>query len=755
MNFIITFLTLNDIKNDSEILKVWTYEIEPYFIRINGGLLMTKSYILKIASSYYPAYILKDEILKNKKFQKVLKGVIFSDLIYDYGDSKAQLDFHNITKVHNEGIIGLDVPLAIFDTGFDSTNPTISHLWKNKRIISSWDFNSGDSLFIYNIQNNNFIKVPIPNQTLYISDYDFIDSLFIICLAFESDLANDYKWRIYISNIKNNSTNEIKLLNSKFLLEPKIRKKNDTIFIFYKSWIGSKNYSLNILNLNTNQSFEILSDEIIQYDIVLTDSLYYAYGIENKVKIYDNFEFYGKFGGLHYFNKDSIIFSLNDSIFLAYKISGNWYKEFKFLGKYPVYCNGKIAYVRNDSIFLDNDFILYELFSDKPDCKNMKLLAQIRDGFFYNGKIYNYEFSRILKIYNDGLIAFVRRGDNNVYPEYINAQYHGTTVLSLIAGFYEGNLIGVSPGVKLILAKTEKTIFNGSDFENVIEEDFWVNAFEWAIRKGARIISSSLGYINWYNKSDLDGKTSIASKIASKSLNYNVIVINAMGNVIRDNLPSYPDTSLFAPADADSIISVGGINYDFTPSKNSSFGPSSDGRIKPEVVALFGPYKVSGYNGFFNGYGTSLSTAIVSGICALALEAHPYWSAKKLREIIINTSKEIPNYPKPNNFTGYGLIDAYAIVHYEPFEIKKNYFEFSLYPNPATNYIKIKFKSSLNTSIKIKILTISGKLVLEKNFSIFIGENEFRIDINNFDKGLYIVSIYLNNNLYSKKFVKI
>ncbi|MCX7947931.1 MAG: S8 family peptidase [candidate division WOR-3 bacterium] len=752
MNFTVLMLS---VKNDYEILKVWTYQVEPYFLRLNGGIVLTKSYILNIASAYYPGYLLKEEALKNRKFQPVLRGKYFkSSFKYDYGKSREHLEFHNIIKVHEQGIIGLDVKLAILDTGFDSTNPTISHLWRDRRIIKSWDFNSGDSMFLFNVKNSNLVKLPIPsNQIIYISDYDFLDSLFVISLSFENELTNNPKWRIYLSNIKNGEVSEISSISSRFLLEPKIRRKVDSIVVFYKSWINGKNYALSYINLSSGDTNTLTIDEIIQYDILVNDSIYFAYGNSSSIKIYDNTLFFGKFGGIHYFSKDSMVVSLNDSIFLIYKENGSWYKVFRFIGRYPSYCNGKISYVRNDSVFLDNDFILYEIFSDRPDCKNLKVLAQFKDGFFYNGNFYNFDFARVLRIYNDTLIAIVRRGDSNVYPEYPNlgGQYHGTSMLSVIAGISEGSLIGVSPGVKLILAKTEKTITTDSNyFESIVEEDFWVNAAEWAVRNGARIISSSLGYIDWYSKKDLDGKTAISSKFASKVINYNALIITAMGNVQRNTLPNSPDTSLFAPADADSIIAVGGINYDLTPSKNSSFGPTSDGRIKPDISALFGPYYISNYNGFHYAYGTSLSTAMVSGICALALQAHTNWSARKLRDVILKTAKEIPNYSKPNNFVGYGLIDAYKLVNYEPI---KSPISIRIYPNPAREFLKIKIDGYIDNIAKLRIMTLSGKIVFERD--IELKGFEIKIDIKDWQSGLYIVSVILENQVINGKFVKI
>ena len=71
---------------------------------------------------------------------------------------------------------------------------------------------------------------------------------------------------------------------------------------------------------------------------------------------------------------------------------------------------------------------------------------------------------------------------------------HGTMTLSCVGGAYAGQLYGGSYNASFVLAKTERV-----DTEIEIEEDYWVAAAEWADSLGADIISSSLGYFDWYD----------------------------------------------------------------------------------------------------------------------------------------------------------------------------------------------------------------------------------------------------------------
>ena len=65
---------------------------------------------------------------------------------------------------------------------------------------------------------------------------------------------------------------------------------------------------------------------------------------------------------------------------------------------------------------------------------------------------------------------------------------HGAQVMSVVVGRDADRFLGVAPGARLLLAKTED---NGAEMP--VEEDRWVAGLEWADSLGARIASTSLG----------------------------------------------------------------------------------------------------------------------------------------------------------------------------------------------------------------------------------------------------------------------
>lgn len=227
---------------------------------------------------------------------------------------------------------------------------------------------------------------------------------------------------------------------------------------------------------------------------------------------------------------------------------------------------------------------------------------------------------------------------------------HGTRTLSIIAGFDEGHLIGVAHEAKYILAKTENT-----DWEEPVEEDAWVAAVEWMDSLGVDIISSSLGYINWYRYRDLDGETAVTTIIANRAVEVGIVIVNAMGN---SGLNDFPGDKMITPADAFDVFSIGATNRDSTLAGFSSHGPTYDGRIKPDFVT-FGSSVImassSNDTGYAGGGGTSYSAPAVAGLCALLLEADPYLTPLTLRELLRNVSD---NRNEPDTLFGWGIPDG-------------------------------------------------------------------------------------------------
>jgi hypothetical protein len=187
------------------------------------------------------------------------------------------------------------------------------------------------------------------------------------------------------------------------------------------------------------------------------------------------------------------------------------------------------------------------------------------------------------------------------------------------------------------------------------EEDDYVRALEWAESLGADVVSSSLGYFDWYTYSDMDGNTAVTTIAADIAAAKGVTIVTAAGN--EGPLP-WP--GIIAPSDGDSVLAIGAVDSNGVIASFSSHGPSFDGRTKPDVMAMgkavvsAAPYDSLSY---LRTQGTSLSTPLVAGSVALLLQMHPHWTPIDVWTALTN---EASNAATPNNEYGWGIIDAYA-----------------------------------------------------------------------------------------------
>ncbi len=226
---------------------------------------------------------------------------------------------------------------------------------------------------------------------------------------------------------------------------------------------------------------------------------------------------------------------------------------------------------------------------------------------------------------------------------------HGTYTLSALAGYAPGNLIGPAWEASFALAKTERV-----NTEIQQEEDDYVRALEWADSLGADIVSSSLGYYDWYTYADMDGNTAVTTIAADIAAEKGIAVITAAGN--EGPLP-WP--GIIAPSDGDSVIAVGAVDWTRTIASFSSRGPTYDGRIKPDICAQgVGVRCASPYDSlaYLSVGGTSLSTPLAAGAAALCLQMHPHWTPIDLRTALRSSGDHAQI---PNNDYGWGVIDAY------------------------------------------------------------------------------------------------
>lgn len=232
---------------------------------------------------------------------------------------------------------------------------------------------------------------------------------------------------------------------------------------------------------------------------------------------------------------------------------------------------------------------------------------------------------------------------------------HGTGTWSCVGGAAPGQYYGPAYQADFLLAVTEDI-----RSETQVEEDNWVAAMEWADRKGASVISSSLGYSDWYGSDDYNGTTPVTSRAASTAARKGIVVVNSAGNAG----PFAP--SLGAPADAFNILAVGAINGAGDIADFSSRGPTADGRIKPEVVARgVSTYMASNFsaNSFGRASGTSFSCPLVAGSAAVLLSARPDWTPLQVREAIMMTANRANN---PDNNFGWGIVDLNKAIDFLP-----------------------------------------------------------------------------------------
>lgn len=227
---------------------------------------------------------------------------------------------------------------------------------------------------------------------------------------------------------------------------------------------------------------------------------------------------------------------------------------------------------------------------------------------------------------------------------------HGTMVLSCIAGINEeGQKLGLATGAEFLLARTE------IDPEPFKEEVWWAQGAEWADKNGADIINSSLGYgkdRHWTK--DMDGSSYVA-KAAQLAAEKGILICNSAGNEGDDSRWM----TIITPADAENVLTVGGIDDDLVHYNHisfSSYGPTADKRMKPNVVA-FGHAKVANPSNdkFTDAYGTSFSSPLTAGFCACAWQTRRDLTAMQIKAEI---EKSADLYPYFDYAFGYGVPQA-------------------------------------------------------------------------------------------------
>lgn len=370
-------------------------------------------------------------------------------------------------------------------------------------------------------------------------------------------------------------------------------------------------------------------------------------------------------------------------------------------------------------------------------------------------------------LHEDGRIVATHdfvNGEDNVYDQ----GSHGAWVLSILAAYHQdpfnsdNNFVGSAPGASYILCHTENDLA-----EEHREEDNWVAAMEYADSIGADIFSTSLGYSNGmqdtilingqpvvnYDYSHFDGNTAIITIGADMAAAKGILVVNSAGNNGQGKLN--------APADGDSVMAIGAVDRMEQLASFSSWGPTADGRIKPDVCAMGQATAFVHTNGNYSvGNGTSFSCPMMSGFAACLWQSNRSLGNMELFQKILESCDR---YTSPDTLYGYGIPDGVAA--YEditgntigaiPNTADVNDYGVFIYPNPTTDEFQIiYYNGNERFEGALEMFDVSGRRVAALDLEVAPFVNRFHIQrgthFPDVPYGYYIIRL---RNLNTSSFV--
>lgn len=299
---------------------------------------------------------------------------------------------------------------------------------------------------------------------------------------------------------------------------------------------------------------------------------------------------------------------------------------------------------------------------------------------------------------------------------------HGMSCLSAITGNIPGSFVGTSPKANVVLYRTEDVVS-----EYPIEEFNWVCGLEKADSIGAQIASTSLGYTTFDNGdmdheyANMNGRTTTAAKGGTIAHRKGLLLFSANGN---DGNSGWKFLS--TPADIDSTIAVGAVNATGNVGSFSSYGPSADGRIKPDAAAVGVSAFVQNTNNTVGaGNGTSYACPKLAGLGTCLWQGFPEFNNYTIREAIIKSGSIFNN---PNDRIGYGipdmkkafsfLLNKYAAITSASVNACKTTITFKSKDVSSMQYEIERMLPSQTVYTKIATVQGTGGILANKNITI-------------------------------------
>jgi len=330
---------------------------------------------------------------------------------------------------------------------------------------------------------------------------------------------------------------------------------------------------------------------------------------------------------------------------------------------------------------------------------------------------------------------------------------HGNSVLSTMAAYSPGNMIGTAPLASYWLLRSEDV-----NSESLIEEYNWVSAAEYADSVGADVINSSLSYVDFddpafdHTYEDMNGATCVSTLGADKAFEKGIMVVNSAGN---SGASAFPYNG--APADGFHVLSIGAVKPNGQRALFSSIGPTYDGRLRP-VVAATGDSSFVAYGTSGAGYGdgTSFSSPIIAGMTACLLQAHAEMPLTDVQEALKSSGNQAAS---PDNLLGWGIPDYLAASStLTNIEISRQQ-TISLveaYPNPFNETLSLKLHLDTIDLVQVDVVGQSGNLVFSASYSRSKSDPYINLDhlASRIAAGVYLVKVVSSNKTEVVKIIK-
>lgn len=351
---------------------------------------------------------------------------------------------------------------------------------------------------------------------------------------------------------------------------------------------------------------------------------------------------------------------------------------------------------------------------------------------------------------------FVGAETASVYDPVAFPEAHGANVLGIMGGYLKDEtnpdlkkryFVGSAPEADYYLYATEDV-----SREHPEEEINFIRGLERADKMGVDIATASLGYYDFddprydYTYSNMNGTSTFVARGCNIAVDKGIIVMVAQGN---EGAGSWH--YVISPADSPKVFSIGAVDINGNPSSFTSYGPNSNGVIKPDAVALgsetFYPnsnYTNSGIAVSF-GNGTSYATPVASGGLACLLQALP----KNLsRDLIKDKMRQTASlYPSTDARKGHGVLNfSSALDALQPALGTQNpsILTLRIHPNPVDDHITIVTDLKI---LEIHLFDAIGRHL--QNLSTDKTQN-----VSALPKGIYYLKVKTEQGIAVEKFIK-